>query len=48
MEADATRGDRNADWIEKYCLTPFGKDKGLPAFVSVETRKVLRKLYDNR
>jgi len=41
-----TRGERNAAWIEKFCMIPEGKLVGQPVRLSNEQKDWLRKIYD--
>jgi hypothetical protein len=43
---DGTRGDRNAHWIEKYCLYPTGPDKGKRVTLTPTQRAVVHAIYD--
>lgn len=42
-----TRGDRNIEWIEKYCCVPEGLDLGKPVKLRIWQRREIRKIYDN-
>src|SRR5690606_7151748 len=42
-----TRGDRNIEWIERFCRIPEGKDVGKPTVLRDWQRAELRKIYDN-
>jgi hypothetical protein len=41
------RGDRNAMWIEKYCLIPSGLDRGQRVRLTTEQKYLIRKIYDD-
>jgi hypothetical protein len=42
-----SRGDRNAMWIEKYCLIPSGLDRGQRVRLTTEQKYLIRKIYDD-
>src|SRR5260370_1260404 len=42
-----TRGDRNIQWVEAYCVIPDGKDVGKPVRLREWQKVELRKIYDN-
>jgi hypothetical protein len=44
---DETRGERNARWIEKYCLYPNGPDKGTRVILTPAQRDVVHAIYDH-
>lgn len=41
-----TRGERNADWIERYCRVPEGKLIGQKVKLSAKQRRWLKRIYD--
>jgi hypothetical protein len=41
------RGDRNARWIEAYCLVPHGPDKGERVVLTQAQRETVHMIYDN-
>jgi len=41
-----TRGDRAANWIEKFCITPSGPDKEQWVRLSTAQRETIRRIYD--
>jgi len=41
-----TRGERNADWIERYCRVPEGKLIGQKVHLSQNQRRWLKRIYD--
>lgn len=43
---ERTRGERNGDWIERYCRIPEGKHVGEPVRLTVEQWRWLRLIYD--
>ena len=43
---DETRGERNARWVEKYCLYPNGPDKGKRVMLTPAQRDVIYAIYD--
>ena len=42
-----TRGERNAEWIEKHCRIPEGKFVGRPVKLTKHQRRWLRDIYDS-
>jgi hypothetical protein len=42
-----TRGDKNAHWIEMFCLVPRGPDKGERVVLTQAQRETVRMIYDN-
>jgi hypothetical protein len=42
-----TRGDKNARWIEMFCLVPRGPDKGERVVLTQAQRETVRMIYDN-
>ena len=42
-----TLSQKAANWIENFCVYPFGFDKGQHARLSIEQREILRKLFDS-
>lgn len=42
-----TRGERNIQWIERYCVVPEGKDIGKPVKLRDWQKRDIRKIYDN-
>lgn len=42
-----TRGERNIQWVERYCRTPEGKFVGRPIVLRDWQKAELRKIYDN-
>jgi len=42
-----TRGNRNIQWIERYCRIPEGKFVGQPLNLRSWQKKEIRKIYDN-
>lgn len=42
-----TRGDRNADWIERYCRVPEGRLIGQPVKLRAWQRQILRDIYNS-
>ena len=43
---EKTRGERNADWIERYCLVPHGPDKGKRVRLTEVEHHIVRQIYD--
>lgn len=43
---ERTRGERNGDWIERYCRIPEGKHVGDPVRLTAEQWRWLRLIYD--
>jgi hypothetical protein len=43
---EKTRGERNADWIERYCLVPHGPDKGKRVRLTEAEHHIVRQIYD--
>jgi phage terminase large subunit-like protein len=41
-----TRGERNAAWVETYCVVPEGKDRGKPVHLRDWQVDEFRKIYD--
>jgi hypothetical protein len=41
-----TRGNRNADWIEEYCVCPSGPRKGRHARLTPREEELVRRIYD--
>jgi hypothetical protein len=41
-----SRGDRNADWIERYCVEPSGPAQGMPVRLTNAERLIIRRIYD--
>jgi hypothetical protein len=41
-----TRGQNNCNWIENYCLIPFGPDKGKRVILTFQEQEVIRAIYD--
>lgn len=41
-----TRSERNARWIECYCLVPTGPRKGAPVKLDKDQRELLAAIYD--
>jgi hypothetical protein len=41
-----TRGDHAICWIEKFCTTPDGPNKGRPAQLTDNERLTIRRIYD--
>ncbi len=41
-----SRGQRNAEWIEAYCVVPEGKMVGRPFRLTPKQKKWLRRIYD--
>lgn len=46
MAKKLTRGQRNAEWIERYCLIPEGKMVGERFTLTKEQKRWLRQIYD--
>ncbi len=46
MTRQPTRGQRNADWIERFCLIPHGPDKGCRVALTAQQREEVCRLYD--
>lgn len=44
---DLTRGERNCEWIEKYCRVPEGKDIGKPIVLRPWQREIICGIYDS-
>lgn len=44
--SEYTRGDRNADWIEKHCRIPEGKFVGKAVKLTVKQRQWIKRIYD--
>jgi phage terminase large subunit-like protein len=42
-----TRGERNIQWIESYCVVPEGKDVGKPVRLRAWQKRDIKKIYDN-
>jgi hypothetical protein len=42
-----TRGDKNAHWIEMFCLVPRGPDKDERVVLTQAQRETVRMIYDN-
>lgn len=42
-----TRGNRNAKWIETYCVIPSGPDRGQHVRLTDAQRDMIRKRYDH-
>jgi len=42
-----SRGNRNIQWIERYCRIPEGKFVGMPVKLRPWQKKEIRKIYDN-
>lgn len=42
-----TRGERNCEWIERYCRVPEGKDVGKPVVLRPWQRQEICRIYDN-
>ena len=42
-----TRGERNAAWVEAYCVVPEGKDRGKPVNLRDWQVDEFRKIYDS-
>jgi hypothetical protein len=43
---EKTRGQRNARWIETYCLAPHGPDRGKRVRLTEREHHVVRQIYD--
>lgn len=41
-----TPGKKAANWIENFCVVPFGFDKGQHVRLTTEQKEILRKLFD--
>ena len=41
-----SRGERNARWIEKFCLLPNGPNKGQRVVLTPAQRDIVRQVYD--
>ena len=41
-----TLSQKAANWIEKFCVYPFGFDRGQHVRLTVEQREILSKLFD--
>lgn len=46
-KANKSRGQRNIDWIERYCRVPEGRDVGKNIVLRSWQREELKKIYDN-
>ena len=46
MAKRLSRGQRNAKWIERFCLVPEGRFVGQPLRLSKQQKKWLRQIYD--
>lgn len=44
--APVTRGDRNIEWIERFCCIPEGKLVGRPVKLTDEQRRWIKMIYD--
>lgn len=44
---ELTRGERNCQWIEKYCRVPEGKDVGKPVVLRDWQKAEICRIYDN-
>jgi phage terminase large subunit-like protein len=44
---DKSRGNRNIEWIEKYCRVPEGKDVGKKVKLRSWQKRELSRIYDN-
>lgn len=42
-----TRGERNIQWVQRYCVVPEGKDIGKPVRLRDWQKRDIRKIYDN-
>lgn len=42
-----TRGQRNAQWIEKYCVVPSGPDKGRFVHLTPAQRETVHQIYNH-
>jgi phage terminase large subunit-like protein len=42
-----TRGERNIQWVERYCRIPEGKDVGKPVKLRPWQKRDIKKIYDN-
>ena len=47
MAKRLSRGQRNAKWIERFCLVPEGRFVGQPLRLSKQQKKWLRQIYDS-
>jgi phage terminase large subunit-like protein len=43
-----SRGERNIDWIERYCRVPEGRDVGKRVHLRDWQRDEIKKIYDNK
>jgi hypothetical protein len=43
---EPTRGERNVQWVERYCLYPSGPDKGARVKLTEGERHAIRQIYD--
>jgi hypothetical protein len=41
-----SRGDRNAAWVDEFCLMPTGPHRGERARLTVAQREMIRRMYD--
>jgi hypothetical protein len=46
MQKQKSRGERNADWIEKFCCEPSGPAQGMPVRLTNAERLLIRHIYD--
>jgi hypothetical protein len=44
---EPTRGERNANWIERYCLYPSGRDKRQRVRLTPAQREIVHLIYDH-
>ena len=42
-----TRGERNVEWVQRYCRVPEGRDVGKPVKLRDWQKAEIRKIYDN-
>ena len=42
-----TRGDKVIFWVEKFCVVPFGFDRGQHVRLSVEQKETVRAVFDS-
>jgi phage terminase large subunit-like protein len=42
-----SRGNRNIEWVERFCRIPEGKDVGKPVRLREWQKREIRKIYDN-
>jgi hypothetical protein len=41
-----TPGQKAIDWIEQFCLVPFGFDKGQYVRLTTEQKEILHRVFD--